>query len=111
MQGGPDRGQSHKDSILRPRDGYEGAPQRGDVQGISDRHRPKIYWRGEHARRYHPETRSPGRRLMRENYATFQWEQLARRQKIYVVAAAVLLVAIGAYALYDRWRLYSDVAE
>lgn len=37
-----------------------------------------------------------------DNLATFQWQQLARRQKIYMIAAAVLVVlVIGGFVIDD----------
>lgn len=46
---------------------------------------------------------------MTDGYATFRWEQLARRQKLYIGAAVVLLAAVFAYGVYDRFRLWSEI--
>ncbi len=48
---------------------------------------------------------------MNDSFETFKWEQLASRQKIYIAAAAILLVAFIAYGLVDRFRLYSEVRQ
>ncbi|MEQ1643755.1 MAG: hypothetical protein ABL959_09955 [Pyrinomonadaceae bacterium] len=48
---------------------------------------------------------------MTDSYTTFRWEQLARRQKIYIVAAVVLLTGLIVYGLVDRYRLHSEVRQ
>lgn len=40
---------------------------------------------------------------------TFKWEQLARRQKIYIAAVVILLIAFIGYGLVDRFRLNSEI--
>lgn len=42
---------------------------------------------------------------------TFQWEQLARRQKIYIVGALMLLVSLIGYGVFDHFRLTGAVRE
>ena len=48
---------------------------------------------------------------MTTSFETFSWEQLARRQKIYIVAAVVVLVAVIGYGFYDWWRLGSEIKQ
>lgn len=46
---------------------------------------------------------------MTDSNETFRWEQLANRQKIYIVAVVVLLIGFAVFALVDRYRLNSEV--
>ena len=48
---------------------------------------------------------------MTDSYTTFKWEQLARRQKIYIFAAVVLFTVLIGYGLVDRYRLHSEVRQ
>lgn len=48
---------------------------------------------------------------MTDGIETFRWEQLARRQKIYIGCAAVLLVVITGYAIVERARMSAEVKK
>jgi hypothetical protein len=42
---------------------------------------------------------------------TFKWEQLASRQKIYIAAAAVLIIGIAIWAGVDKYQSWQSVRQ
>lgn len=44
-----------------------------------------------------------------DSIETFQWAQLAKRQKIYIIAAAVLVVIIIGSLAFDSYRSWSQI--
>lgn len=47
---------------------------------------------------------------MTDSIESFEWEQRAKRQKIYMAAAFVVLLAVIGYGLIDRYRLNAEIA-
>ena len=46
-----------------------------------------------------------------DSYETFQWSQLAKRQKIYIAAAVVMVVVIVSALAIDKYVRWSEVRE
>jgi len=48
---------------------------------------------------------------MTDSFETFRWEQLAKRQKVYIVAAIVAVIVVMAFGFYGWWKSYSEVRQ
>jgi hypothetical protein len=46
-----------------------------------------------------------------DGYQIFKWEQLARRQKLYVAAAGVVLLGFVIWVVADKYRSWAELRE